>query len=182
MIKLKSLLMEYEKGDLIKFKSETTGHHHGQTDIILIATDINDIQVGYIQYSIYNDIPAIQMISVNNKLQRMGIATILMKELQKQYPEIEIQLGNSTDDGTKFINSLPRDYIKNKEYSELLSRLEKLKNIEKKLISYIDNNKGPFPLKNNDKISKISNKINDEMWNIEQQLKNINPGKSLIKI
>lgn len=78
--------------------------HHGQSDERLYIDDGNGITIAYLDYSVYEGKPAIQMI--RSSVTRQGLARSLILKLQSLYPDTEIDLGMLTDDGAALINSL----------------------------------------------------------------------------
>ena len=175
MIKLKSLLSEN-----IKYHIDTRGVHHGQSDLTLQAFDEEGNQVGYITYSEFEDSPSVQMIKVHRNYRRRGIATAMLKKLQSLYPDVEINLGMSVGSGDKFLSSkkLGFTYVPNEEHKKLTDRLSHLQAMEKKLNTWIENQ--DKPLKRMPKITDIYNRISDEIWDIEQKLSRMKPGKNLV--
>ena len=92
----------------LKFTDECIGFSHGQKDMELGARDaVTTKVVGYISYSIFQDEINIKMVEVHPK--RQGIATQLFKHLQSLYPDMKINHGMSTDDGSAWIKSLGLD-------------------------------------------------------------------------
>jgi ribosomal protein S18 acetylase RimI-like enzyme len=57
---------------------------------------------GYIQYSDFQGEIYIKYIFVGKQYRRMGVATALMDELQKLYPDVEIDRGWATEEGNLF--------------------------------------------------------------------------------
>lgn len=168
MIKLKTLV-----GEGIVFRTETRGAHHGQSDLTLYAENEMGEYMGHLDYSEYNGEPAVQMIKVKPNFRRSGIGTLLLKKLQTLYPDTEIELGMSIGHGTDLVKSLSTVYVENPEYTRLEARLEKLKAAEKKLQQWIANHKGPMV----PRVGDAFNHISDEMYDIEQKLSRMKPGK-----
>jgi hypothetical protein len=89
----------------IIFKNEMRGHHHGQSDMTLRAQIDNEL-VGLLHYVEYEGEPSISMIEVSPKFRRKGVARSLVYELQRMYPDREIDWGMTTDDGSMLYSSL----------------------------------------------------------------------------
>ncbi len=172
MIKLRELLAE------VNFRTETRGAHHGQTDLTLYAEDEMGNYLGHIDYSDYNGDPSIQMVKVKPEARRQGIATALFKQLQIEYPDTEIQHGMTVGHGGDLVASLPTTYHENAEYTRLTKRLKQLQGAEQKLQAWFDTRQGPV----SPKAAEMFNKISDEMWGIEQKLRHLKPGKTLINV
>jgi len=88
-----------------RFVTHVTDQYRGQTNYItqLIVDGKN---VGYVEYSVYQDQPQIDMIRVDPQYRRQGYATLLVKELQRLYPDSQVKFGMLTPDGEKFHKSL----------------------------------------------------------------------------
>lgn len=110
-------------GKTITFSDETIGAHSGQTDNILKAT-ANGKEVGSIEYTVFNGSPQISMISVADGFQRKGIATELVKQLQRTFPDAEIDWGMMTKDGTALKNSLKSIEVKDPEIAAKQAELD----------------------------------------------------------
>jgi len=80
--------------------------HSGQNYCRLIAYDKQGNYVGHLDYSEYNHQLYVDMIEVDEKHQRQGIATdLLLKLKDKRQP---IHYGYSTRDGTKFLEAMKK--------------------------------------------------------------------------
>ncbi len=91
----------------IRFWGDCHGYHHGQTDCTLKALDdSNGTFLGYIDYSYYNDEIHINLIRVEEKFQRQGVATALWNQLKKENPGVKINRGMTTSDGTSFLRAI----------------------------------------------------------------------------
>lgn len=135
---------------------------------------VDDKIVGCIQYTVYDDKPYIQMIKVAEDERRKGYGTKLIKALQKEYPNSEIDFGMTTDDGTKLVNSLPFDVNVNIEYDKKVKQAKKLKKwldefkeFTDKVYQQIDNNEPIaeknrlYIVNNTDKWQKYKNKYEE---------------------
>jgi ribosomal protein S18 acetylase RimI-like enzyme len=99
----------------------------------LMSAEIDGEVVGTIEYSEYNGKPHIQMINVNQDYRRKGIAKKMLQDLQSRYPEIEINWGYTTEDGTKLYESVT-EKVENPNFdSKLFNKAEKLKKQIKEL-------------------------------------------------
>lgn len=137
-----------------------------------VSEDGKDI--GYLDFSVYEDTPYIQMINVKEPYRRKGYATKMIKQLQKQYPNSEIDFGMTTDDGTKLVNSLSFDTKVNIEYDKKVKQAKKLKKwldefkeFTDKVYQQIDNNEPIaeknrlYIVNNTDKWQKYKNKYEE---------------------
>jgi len=163
--------------NILSFRTESMGYHNGQSDLRLVA-ELNGEMVGKMDYSVYNDIPYIQWIEVMDKnKKRSGIGKQMIKRLQQEYPDTEINVGGTTDLGSKFFDSLPKIFDKDTNYGVLIKKLQSLKHAEKKLISYVEKTGNV-----SEKLTNLFNKIYDEMWETENKLKDVSPGKTKFNI
>lgn len=180
----------YNRGDPIKFKEELKGSHHGQKDLILRAVDKEGKELGNIQYSEFHDQPSLSMVNVPTKNKRKGIATEMLKELQRNYPNEEIKWGIHTDEGNKLFNALRSKimyYVPNEEHKELTELLSKMKNsysrLEKLFTAWDEVNDERREKLRPKMISMLSrmNDLDQHIWKTEKRLEDINSGKWLIK-
>lgn len=106
--------------------TEYTGFHNQQKDAVIIAEDQEGNLLGMLTFAVFQDEPYVQYIEVPKIHQRKGIATKMIKELQSQFPNQTVHLGNSTEDGSQFINSLKFNHIPNKEYEQAKLELDQV--------------------------------------------------------
>lgn len=113
------------------FREETLNFHHGQIDMELSIYEDNKY-LGKIEYSLYKEIPHINMIFVDPKYRNKGIGKELIYQLAKEYGYENIEWGMMTEDGYRLQKSLDkefkidRDKIQNKQLPKEL--LKKIKN------------------------------------------------------
>lgn len=81
------------------------GCHHGQMDCILAVMQGGQ-QLAYLDYSVFEDIPHIQMIETLSE-QRRGYASRLVRELQAKFPDQQIEWGYMTPEGICLQSALP---------------------------------------------------------------------------
>ncbi len=106
MIKLKHLISEYEKGGPLVFTHDCRDSYRGQNYCTLYAKDTKENVVGIIQYSTYENKVYVDVIKTKEEERRKGIATLMAKELQREFPNFKIEWGMTTPDGTSFLGSL----------------------------------------------------------------------------
>lgn len=179
MINLKKLAENYEKGDPIVFRDEMMDHRAGESFMTLSAYSKEEVPLGKIDYSIYQNEIAIKYIKTSPTMKRKGIATAMAKELQRLHPDTEIDWGSTTDDGSKFLEKLPRTYTPNKRYTEIVNRLRFL-NKKKDALDRIYNEWHALYDRDKATAEKLRPKINslnntfqrvyDEIWELEQEL------------
>lgn len=165
-----------ELEQLLKFDVQSVGYHNDQHDLVLIAKTEDGTVVGKIEYNEYQGKPHVSWIEVEPSLRKQGIGKRMIKYLQNQYPDEEIKIGGTTDLGTKFFDKLPKSFEKNERYEVLVNRLKSLQNAETKLNKYVQKTGV-----SSERVSNLYNDINDEMWQIEQELQDTSPGKTKFK-
>ena len=89
-------------------KDVSTDYAYGETYFAMSYTQ-DGKTVATLEYGEYDGKPNVKMIKVDPEYRRKGIATKLLQELQKKYPDTEIDFGMSTPDGTKLLDSITYD-------------------------------------------------------------------------
>lgn len=115
--------------DAVSFKNTVENSYRGQIDATITAS-VNGDQAGYLSYSVYNDIPAIKMIWVAPEYRRKKLAIQMLKRLQAEYPNSEIEWGYTTADGTQLKSNVK---FRTQPNVEVLKAMEKLDGIRSKL-------------------------------------------------
>lgn len=110
----------------IQFRNEVTGSYSGQINGTLYAEE-DGRAVGNIDYVVYLDEVHISMIYVDKGKRRGGIATMLVKRLQAEYPDKEIDWGYMTPEGQAFFRALDRTFEPNPMHAELQAAYEDAK-------------------------------------------------------
>jgi predicted GNAT family acetyltransferase len=160
----------------LKFDIQSVGYHNNQHDLVLTAKTEDGNVVGKIEYNEYQGKPHISWIEVEPLLRKQGIGKKMINFLQNQYPDEEIKIGGTTDLGTKFFDKLPKTFEKNERYDTLVKRLKSLQNAENRLNKYVQKTGI-----SSERISNLYNDISDEIWQIEQELQDMSPGKTKFK-
>ena len=101
---------------------EALGAHSGQIDMLMQAVR-GELTVGTLRYSIFEERPHISMIEVLEDYRRQGIATQMLRYLQGQYPDEEIEWGYLTEDGSALYRAVV-DEQPNPEYQKVKTDLE----------------------------------------------------------
>jgi hypothetical protein len=104
------------------FRVESTGSVDGQTDFTLTA-EVDGRAVGTLDYSVFNGVPAVQMLSVPEGDRRKGYGRALVQQLQSQFPDSEIDTGMMTDDGAALRAALPTREVADPEVAAQRQRL-----------------------------------------------------------
>jgi hypothetical protein len=124
----------FEQGD-IAFNDTMIDYYDGQSNMRLLA-NVGGKNVAGIDYTVYQGKPKISMIEVADDQRRKGYATSLLKQLQRQFPNTEIDFGMLTGDGDSLykslkFNDIPRQDIidKQNQIKELELRLNEFEKI-----------------------------------------------------
>lgn len=118
----------------VTFLDEVTDAYCGQTNHVLSALVDKD-RVGALQYTVFRGVPSISMIDVPASCRRQGFGQALVKELQRQFPETEIEWGMLTQEGDALRRSLtfipvPTEYASS--FDALAATRETLKLLSEK--------------------------------------------------
>lgn len=177
---MRDLINLVEESEM-SFKDSVRGSHSGQMDMTLDCY-VGKNPVGHIDYSVYNNEPHVQMIFTNIK--RKGYGKALLQQLQRMFPDIEIDLGYLTDQGKALIDSLDFEIIKTPRVIDLKKRLKEVNAI---LQDYFRKSEQFKNYSNDDDREKLLasmsdwNDLHDEKEEIETELQNLKPIKRLIK-
>jgi hypothetical protein len=157
----------------IKIKDTVTGSYGDQIDGALIAYTDDDSQVGYLEYSIYDDVPSIKMIWVVPEYRRYKIAMKMLRTLQSMHPEKEIDWGYTTPDGSNLKNSIDFEKKPNPEVIKKKQKLSGIKSRLQKLNYRLEQMRSRDPKLAGQYISTVSdrwNKFNDLEYGLENEL------------
>ncbi len=175
----------YKTAQQITMNDEVVGSHSGQTDLRLNAKNEKGETIGHIDYTDFRGEIHIKYIEVLPAYRRQGVGTKLMKELQKGYPNVEINTGMLTEEGSQLYNSLQKQTIKNEPYEDYLKEKEekskRLAIVEKQLDEFysakeIDESRQPEFLALGDEWNKLYDRISD----IDINLSVMAPSQTLI--
>ena len=152
---------EPDTAEEIKILDEMTDAHSGQIDMEM-AVYKGEIPVGSMQYSVYEGIPKISMIEVLPEYRRQGYGTRLLRYLQEQYPDVEIEWGILTEDGKALYDAITFS-IENPDFIHAKNDLEDIA---------AEYNKYDSILKNGGMLSSVQSADVDELENIQYRLEN----------
>lgn len=162
-----------------------------QLELSLIARrNDNDAVVGGIDFSEYRGEVSVQMVNVVEDERRNGLATQLAAALQNAYPASEIDFGYLTDDGAKWIKSLPFKVI-DSEHADDFRSLEALRREEEALRARIDDfesKKDAHTASSEDWKAELFgmfdklNDIADEIYGLEESTRWVKPHVRLIDV
>lgn len=111
-----------EQPEETRILDEALGTHSGQIDMLMQAVR-GELTVGTLRYNIFEERPHISMIEVLEDYRRQGIATQMLRYLQGQYPDEEIEWGYLTEDGSALYRAVV-DEQPNPEYQKVKTDLE----------------------------------------------------------
>lgn len=86
-----------------------------------------DQPLGRVDFSVYQDVPRVQMVEVAAAMRRRGLGSQLLIELQRRYPDVEIELGGASNEGAALVAGLARETVESplKEKFQALATAEK---------------------------------------------------------
>lgn len=145
----------------------TFGFHHDQSDERLYIED-GDRLIAYVDYSVYQGQPSIQMIK--SSVSRKGYARNLILKLQSMFPETEIDWGMLTDEGAALHKSM---VFKTVIDEPLKQKADLLAKIQAKIEALESN-----PPKNRD--FALWNRLYDMERRLEGELENVSWSKKII--
>ncbi len=157
----------------------TTGQSDGETYFTMSYEQDGKV-VGTVQYGEFEGKPNVKMIEVDPEYRRQGIGTKLLQELQKKYPDVEIDFGMATEDGSKLIESATYS-VENTEVTQKTARIEEIK---QKLSEY---DKGIEEFIENDMdvpedYAADYNDLYDEMQVLEEEVRGKKPTSTFVKM
>lgn len=167
----------------LRFRDEMLNYSGGQSDMRLLALRDNE-PVGYIDYSVWHGEVAIKMIKVPHQT-RQGIARAMLKHLQGLHPDSEIEWGMLTDDGAKLYDKIDFDTVIDPTLEWKFNRLAALRKKEEALQAEATENwdKQVSP-ESRERLAALTdewNEINDEIYQLEQELQGLSASKRLIR-
>ena len=166
---------EIDENAEFKILEECTGSHHGQIDMLMTAYK-GEIPVGYMKYSIYENIPNIDYIEVMPSQRRRGIATRLLQNLQGQYPTSEIVWGALTDDGKALHDAITYSYD-SEDYESVKRGLEEINKGLAEFQQRIDDGEVL-----NDDETVFINDLSDNQYKLEKQLEDLSPTHTFVRL
>ena len=97
----------YKKSNLeLKFENNHRDAYRGQNYYTLLARDNNNVPIGGIDYSEFEDQIYIDYIEVLKQYQRQGIGSKLYNKLVELWPNYKINWGMMTEEGYSLKESL----------------------------------------------------------------------------
>ena len=130
-------IISENKNEDISFYDSVVDAYEGELSKLL-TMNVQGKDVGYIEYSVYDEEPYVQYIFVEESYRRKGYGSKLVRKLQSLYPNSEINFGMTTEDGTKLYNSLEKIITPNPLYTKKQQELKRIKQWMKKFNAIAD--------------------------------------------
>ena len=165
-------------------KDESTGYGYGET-YFTMSYNQDGKTVATLEYGEYEGTPNVKMVKVDPEYRRQGIATKLLQELQKKYPDTEIDFGMTTPDGTKLLESITYDVTddtvvaKQNEYKALQAELDELQG--KLDVLYDTENLTEAQEAELEKLGDRWTEVYDAIRKLEPELRGKNATKTFVK-
>lgn len=105
---------------------EVRGSHSGQVDLTMLFQQAGQT-LGYIEYSVHQGDVHIQMIKVTPEERRKGLGREMLRALQREYPETEINVGGMTPEGSALVGAMKTRDIPNGDVGEKRAELEHIR-------------------------------------------------------
>lgn len=106
----------------------STGYAYDETYYTMSYNQDGKV-VGTLEYGEYEGKPNVKMIEVIPEYRRQGIGAKLLQELQRKYPDQEIDFGMTTPDGTKLLDAITYDVTD----ETVVADRQKLKDLQSEL-------------------------------------------------
>ena len=166
---------EHDEAEETQILDEALDAHHGQIDMLMQAVR-GELTVGTIRYSIFEGRPHISMIEVLEGYRRQGIATQMLRYLQGQYPNEEIEWGYLTEDGAALYHALV-DEQPNPDYLRVQSDLE---TITQEYDAYVTRMDGGAIL--SPKEAADMDDLEDTQYRLEKELEELRPIRAFVRM
>ncbi|MBC8560781.1 GNAT family N-acetyltransferase [Clostridiaceae bacterium NSJ-33] len=159
----------------IKILDEMIDAHNGQIDMEMTIYK-GEIPVGFMQYSVYEGVPKISMIEILPEYRRQGYATRLLRYLQKQYPDVEIEWGLLTEDGKALYDAITFS-IENPDFVRAKNDLEDIIAEYKKYDSVLNNGGILSSVQSAD-----MDDLEDIQYRLENELRELRPTRVFVRL
>ena len=154
---------------------EALGAHNGQIDMLMQAVR-GELTVGTIRYSIFEGRPHISMIEVLEDYRRQGIATQMLRYLQGQYPDEEIEWGYLTEDGSALYRAVV-DEQPNPEYQKVKTNLEDITRLYDGYVQRMESGGILSPAEAAD-----MDDLEDIQYRLEKELDELRPVRAFVRM
>ena len=149
--------------------------HNGQIDMLMQAVR-GELTVGTLRYSIFEGRPHISMIEVLEDYRRQGIATQMLRYLQGQYPDEEIEWGYLMEDGSALYRAVV-DEQPNPEYQKVKTDLEDITRLYDGYVQRMEGGGILSPAEAAD-----MDDLEDIQYRLEKELDELRPARAFIRM
>ena len=164
-----------EQPEETRILDEALGAHSGQIDMLMQAVR-GELTVGTLRYSIFEERPHISMIEVLEDYRRQGIATQMLRYLQGQYPDEEIEWGYLTEDGSALYRAVV-DEQPNPEYQKVKTDLEDITRLYDGYVQRMEGGGILSPAEAAD-----MDDLEDIQYRLEKELDELRPARAFIRM
>ena len=164
-----------EQPEETRILDEALGAHSGQIDRLMQAVR-GELTVGTLRYSIFEERPHISMIEVLEDYRRQGIATQMLRYLQGQYPDEEIEWGYLTEDGSALYRAVV-DEQPNPEYQKVKTDLEDITRLYDGYVQRMEGGGILSPAEAAD-----MDDLEDIQYRLEKELDELRPVRTFIRM
>ena len=154
---------------------EALDAHSGQIDMLMQAVR-GELTVGTIRYSIFEGRPHISMIEVLEDYRRQGIATQMLRYLQGQYPDEEIEWGYLTEDGSALYRAVV-DEQHNPEYQKAKTDLDEITRLYDGYVQRMESGGILSPAEAAD-----MDDLEDIQYRLEKELDDLRPVRAFVRM
>lgn len=154
---------------------EALGAHSGQIDMLMQAVR-GELTVGTLRYSIFEERPYISMIEVLEDYRRQGIAAQMLRYLQGQYPDEEIEWGYLTEDGSALYRAVV-DEQPNPEYQKAKTDLEDITRLYDGYVQRMEGGGILSPVEAAD-----MDDLEDIQYRLEKELDELRPVRAFVRM
>ena len=164
-----------EQPEETRILDEALGAHSGQIDMLMQAVR-GELTVGTLRYSIFEERPHISMIEVLEDYRCQGIATQMLRYLQGQYPDEEIEWGYLTEDGSALYRAVV-DEQPNPEYQKVKTDLEDITRLYDGYVQRMEGGGILSPAEAAD-----MDDLEDIQYRLEKELDELRPVRTFIRM
>ena len=164
-----------EQPEETRILDEALGAHSGQIDMLMQAVR-GELTVGTIRYSIFEGRPHINMIEVLEDYRRQGIATQMLRYLQGQYPNEEIEWGYLTEDGSALYRAVV-DEQPNPEYQKAKTDLDEITRLYDGYVQRMESGGILSPAEAAD-----MDDLEDIQYRLEKELDDLRPVRAFVRM
>lgn len=164
-----------EQPEETRILDEALDAHNGQIDMLMQAVR-GELTVGTLRYNIFEGRPHISMIEVLEDYRRQGIATQMLRYLQGQYPDEEIEWGYLTEEGSALYRAVV-DEQPNPEYQKVKTDLEDITHLYDGYVQRMEGGGILSPAEAAD-----MDDLEDIQYRLEKELDELRPVRAFVRM